>query len=259
MKISCIYIIKSRAKQGSFYIGSTIDFCLRKKRHINLLAKNKHHSLLLQNHCNKYGLSDLSFEILERVFNVEILIKREQFYFDKYSPKLNVCKIAGNSLGTKHSEETKMKIIHILTGKKQKQSTINKRISSFIGIKRSQETKDKISAANRGKKRTKEMNLRNSERTKLSMTLERKEYMRMINIGKKHSQEHKNKISLGGMGRIQSQECKDKISFKNKGSKRTQESKEKMRLSQTGKKQSAETLLKRSEAMKKYHQLKKIA
>jgi group I intron endonuclease len=39
-----------------------------------------------------------------------LCISREQYYLDLLKPEYNICKIAGSRLGTKQSEETKIKI-----------------------------------------------------------------------------------------------------------------------------------------------------
>jgi group I intron endonuclease len=39
-----------------------------------------------------------------------LCISREQYYIDLLKPEYNICKIAGSRLGTKQSEETKIKI-----------------------------------------------------------------------------------------------------------------------------------------------------
>ena len=48
--------------------------------------------------------------------NSSDLLQREQYYFDKLKPQYNILKIAGSSLGSKLSEETKAKISKALKG-----------------------------------------------------------------------------------------------------------------------------------------------
>jgi group I intron endonuclease len=104
-----IYKIQSIIKPKQFYIGSAINFNNRKDSHLCFLRKNKHHSEKLQNHFNKYGESDLRFEFLIGC-NEKDLICIEQFFIDSLNPYFNICKIAGNTLGFKHSEESKQKM-----------------------------------------------------------------------------------------------------------------------------------------------------
>ena len=51
----------------------------------------------------KYGNSKFKLDILEYCAP-EDCIKREQYYLDLLKPKYNILKIAGSSLGHKHTE-----------------------------------------------------------------------------------------------------------------------------------------------------------
>ena len=53
----------------------------------------------------KYGINNFRLEILEYCDRNNVLA-REQFYLDLIKPKYNILKIAGSSLGFKHSEKT---------------------------------------------------------------------------------------------------------------------------------------------------------
>jgi group I intron endonuclease len=57
----------------------------------------------------KYGYSGFKLEIIEYC-NKDDLLNREQYYMDLLKPKYNVYKIAGSSLGYKHTEETVAKL-----------------------------------------------------------------------------------------------------------------------------------------------------
>lgn len=91
------------------YIGSAVSFAIRFKTHKSDLIKGKHKNILLQNFVNKYGIDCISFNVLE-LCEKENLIQREQFYIDTLKPKFNICKVAGNTLGKPHKQETKNKI-----------------------------------------------------------------------------------------------------------------------------------------------------
>jgi group I intron endonuclease len=54
----------------------------------------------------KYGYAEFSLEILEYC-STDVLLKKEQYYFDKCKPEYNILKIAGSPLGYKHSEPAK--------------------------------------------------------------------------------------------------------------------------------------------------------
>lgn len=71
-------------KTGKTYIGQTSrTFTKRKKEHLNLLIRNKHHNMYLQNIFNK-DASRLVFEIVEEnIETVEELNKKEIEYINK--------------------------------------------------------------------------------------------------------------------------------------------------------------------------------
>lgn len=140
MKISCIYIIKSKAKPGAFYIGSTMDFNHRKWRHERNFKLDKHPNSKIKYHVRKYGPGDLLIEVLEIIPDPTCLMIMEQQYIDSMTPTLNVRLIAESNRGFKHTKETKKKI-----GLRHK------------GVPKSEECKKKISSARTGKRWTIEM------------------------------------------------------------------------------------------------------
>ena len=82
MIIGYIYKIIN-IKTNKFYIGSTINFEKRKKRHISDLRKNKHHCLYLQNAYNKYGENAFIFkERILQIKNKEELLQIEERYIN---------------------------------------------------------------------------------------------------------------------------------------------------------------------------------
>ena len=105
MLISGIYKIQSLIKPDRIYIGSAVNISSRWSRHIFDLKNNKHHSIKLQNHYNKYGKNDLEFSII-LVCDKEDLIITEQYYLDTENPYFNICKIAGSTLGIRPSKES---------------------------------------------------------------------------------------------------------------------------------------------------------
>jgi len=138
MNIMAIYQIRSKAT-GKIYVGSAMKYVYRISVHLCRLKKGLHHSKILQNHFNKYGIEDLEFNILEEIFNSEDLIIREQFYIDTLKPVFNIRMIAHNQLGVKKSEETRRKISE------------SKRGVSIKGHPISEETKLKLKIFNTGK------------------------------------------------------------------------------------------------------------
>lgn len=111
---SGIYIIKNQINE-KIYIGSTRCFRERFNEHKrNLLANIA--SNYMQNECNKYGIDNFTFDILEITEkNKEALVKKEQFYLDLYYDNQDKCfnlnKLATSRLGTKQnwSEEQRQK------------------------------------------------------------------------------------------------------------------------------------------------------
>ena len=208
---------------NKIYVGSTIrPFKIRWKDHLNVLQQEKHHSQYLQNAYNRYGDSTLKFSILEIVKNKEDCIFREQYYIDTLQPEYNICKIAGNCLGVKHTKETRknMSEAHKNPSKEYRQKISERQ----IGRKLSEETKKRMSKAQKGRK--------HSEETRKKMSEAKK--------GKELSEEHKKKLSEGQKGR----------NAWNKGKKMTDIYRKKMSESHKGQIVSKETRQKMSERMK---------
>ncbi len=163
---------------NKIYIGSAINYDTRIKRHLNDLKIGRHHSTKLQRSYNKYGKEVFSFEIIESVTDIDLLIKIEQKWLTEKQPEYNMTLIAGlnSHLGVKRSQETKDKIRDKLTG-----------------IIRSQETKDKISSS------------------KLGVSIDGAN-MGKYRKGRPLSQQHKNNIAKGNEGKELSTKTKELIS-----------------------------------------------
>lgn len=123
-KKCCIYLIRNSIDRR-VYVGSSVDLRKRIQYHIQGLSKNKHHSRHLQRFVNKYGIKSLTFEIVEEIreVNKENIIKKEQIYLDfykSYTPEggFNCNKIADSRLGSKMSNESRMKMSVSKTGRK---------------------------------------------------------------------------------------------------------------------------------------------
>lgn len=134
MKNIGIYQIKNKINNKS-YIGSSSRLKLRWNRHLTDLKCNVHHSLALQRAFHKYGYDNFEFIILENC-GIEKLLEREQYYLDNLKPEYNICKIAGNCLGVKHSTET-----------------VEKRRNSLIKLWENKELKTTHSKYGRNKKK----------------------------------------------------------------------------------------------------------
>lgn len=149
------------------YIGSSAakDYIfMRATHHFLDLKHNKHHNIHLQSAFNKYGEDNFLFEILE-VCEPSLCIEREQHWIDSLKPEYNIAKIAGNTLGAKCSDDTKLKISKMVKkfyenplnreklskihkGKKLSKETIQKMIEKNKGRKLTNESKEKISKSN---------------------------------------------------------------------------------------------------------------
>jgi group I intron endonuclease len=111
-----IYIIKNIIT-NKVYIGSSASkggIKERLRHHKSALKHNKHSNSYLQKAYNKHGHEAFTYEILEEC-SPEKCLEREQHYLDLYksydpSNGYNLCPKAGNTLGRKHSRETRQKI-----------------------------------------------------------------------------------------------------------------------------------------------------
>jgi group I intron endonuclease len=110
-----IYMWTSK-KYGKSYIGSAIDLSKRFGNYFSLsYLETKKSNSVIYKALLKYSYSNFTLEIMEYC-DKNSLISREQYYIDSLKPEYNICKIAGSSLGFKHSEETKIKMSFNNTG-----------------------------------------------------------------------------------------------------------------------------------------------
>lgn len=147
------------------YIGSAVNFKIRRRLHFNELKRNEHRNSKLQNSWNKNWPFDFIFVILE-CCDKEKLIEREQLWIDNLKPEYNILKIAGSVLGHKHDDETRAKMSanqnrsqetrkrrsEALLGRKQTKEHITNMAATKIGFKHSEITKQRMreSAIKRG-------------------------------------------------------------------------------------------------------------
>lgn len=143
---SCIYKISSKLTNRC-YIGSAKHYGVRRRNHLFQLQNNKHHSKILQNHVNKYGIDDLTIEVIEMLVWGFGVVDREQYYIDTINPYFNVLKVAYSTFGRVVSEETRQKLIKSHTGKKLSQNQKEKMSKSMIGRQFSMESLIKMKAS----------------------------------------------------------------------------------------------------------------
>jgi len=158
---------------NDIYIGQSVDLSKRFIRYFNLSYLKNRGTLIISRALIKYGYSNFSLEILEYC-NIPDLTEREQYYLDTLNPRYNTLKIAGSSLGRKHSEEAKAKISKALKGVYVKEK------SALYGSNHSEETKALMSL-----KKFKS----NNPLFGKTHTEETKELMRQKALGRKHSEE----------------------------------------------------------------------
>lgn len=200
---SGIYIIENKINDKK-YVGSTINFKKRWGQHISALNKNKHNNSYLQKSWRKYGIKNFTFTIIEEV-KPNDLLEREQYYIDKHDVTnrnygYNLLPTAGNNLGYRHTDESKLKMSNNRKGKKLSEET--KKRMKIAATKKDKsiylnpERIMKLSKANTGKK----------------LSEETKEKMSISQTGRKHSNKTKKKMSESGKGKVFSEETKKKIS-----------------------------------------------
>jgi group I intron endonuclease len=145
-----IYKIQSLLVPSRIYIGSSFNIKRRWERHNFDLIHNKHHSLKLQRHYNKYGVSDLQFIILTECDKNSLLLM-EQFFIDSYNPYFNNSKSAFSNLGSVLSSVTRKKMSDNRRGKCRTQETKDKISKGLTGRIIRQETREKMRSNNMGK------------------------------------------------------------------------------------------------------------
>ena len=108
-----IYIIINKITRNC-YVGSAITNKLWTRFSNHLL--NYHGSKLVKKSVTKYGLNNFMYGILEYTdsattrLNNEELLTLETSYIGLILPKYNIVQEAGNTLGYKHTEETKIRL-----------------------------------------------------------------------------------------------------------------------------------------------------
>lgn len=94
-------------ESGKSYIGSSIKLNIRFKQYFNYNHISRpNRTLRIYRALLKHGYAKFRLEILEYC-SPDVLLEREQFYFDILSPEYNILKVAGSPLGYRHSEAAK--------------------------------------------------------------------------------------------------------------------------------------------------------
>lgn len=199
-----VYLIFCIANE-KLYVGSAANsFKDRFAVHKCTLRNKKHPNPKLQNSWNKYGENAFLFTPLEYVTPRDC-VNREQFWITRLIPFFNISPTAGNCLGVKHSEETKLKMSSWQIGRKLTAEHIAKSAASHRGMKHSEETRKRMSIAQKA------IGRKHSAETKAKIAAKMK--------GKKHTPEHRAKIAATLRGRKISEQAKLKLAGIHTGSK----------------------------------------
>lgn len=172
------------------YIGSAHNTHRRKLEHLSMLRRDAHANVIMQRCFNKYGEESFTFKVIETCTKDDLL-DREQCYIDGLtkSERMNICLVAGNTAGRKHSDETKQLI---------REKAIGREVPP-----RSNEYREKISARFKGKPKSPEhMEALQKGRAARVYTDEQreavskklKELYRDGKISRAKTEDHKNKI-----------------------------------------------------------------
>lgn len=122
-----IYKIQSKIKPERIYIGSSVNYERRVRKHLFDLRHNQGRSIKLQRHFDKYGEIDLTFKFILSCQMDELLTK-EQLFIDIYHPYFNICSVAGNTLGIRFK---------VTTGRPSPKGMLNKHHSKASKLRQS--------------------------------------------------------------------------------------------------------------------------
>jgi group I intron endonuclease len=193
-KIQGIYAIKNKLN-SNVYVGQVSKkkgLLRRFTEHKSLLNKGLHYNKHLQSSWSKYQEHNFEFSLIEEVYDEELLDEREQYWIDvtwNYSYNIQPTS-GGNPRGRKHSDETKRKIGE--ANKRRVWTEDSRRIQS-------QSQKGKVTSDVCREKR------------------------RICQLGRKHSEATKTKISDGNRGKVVSFDSRKKISQARVGRKQSAE------------------------------------
>lgn len=191
---SGIYTIT--APSGRFYVGSAVHFDRRWRVHLHRLRAGTHHNKPLQAAWSKYG-DKLVFKPII-ICSQKDTVFYEQRAIDGLNPQMNVCRVAGKTLGYVHTDETKEKF-HL----RKKSSRTQEQIAAHREAMRRPLSPDNYARLLERVRIRKEAGL-------CKMKPETIEKLRSANAGRKFgpmSGEHKAKIGAANKGRKPSASC----------------------------------------------------
>lgn len=129
---------------GKSYVGSSSSLTQRFYMYYSVqhLLLRKSNSLICRA-LLKYGYAKFTLEILEYC-DPKDLLAREQFYIDSIKPKYNILKVAGSSLGRILSDEHKAKISASKIGSKHSEETLVKIREHLTALNKSKAFRVKV-------------------------------------------------------------------------------------------------------------------
>lgn len=152
------------------------------------------HKALLKNRHEKFSLYIIEY------CNSDNLIEKEQFYLDSLTPAYNILKIAGSTLGFKHSEESLVKFSLAKSGTNHPMFGTTGKDHPSYGKIQSKETREKISESMSGLKNPnfgKTFSHSIETKAKISKAMSAENH---FNFGKSLSEETKAKMSIARTG-----------------------------------------------------------
>ena len=232
MWVTGAYMIRNKVN-GKVYVGGAYkSFDIRFQSHLRTLKNGRHINKHLLSAWKKYGEDQFEFVILERCdSSKEKIISCEQKWIDHYEAcnrkkGYNRAPTAGSPLGVKHTAETRRKY------------------SAAMKI-RMQNPEERKKVGRKGKIVTEETRKIISKKGKLAWKrAERREAFSKVMKGRKHTEEHCQKISAALTGRELSADHRKKLGLAKVGKKQSAEHIEKRTAYLRGKKRPAEVVAK---------------
>lgn len=201
---SGVYEIVNSAN-GKRYVGSAKNITLRFRSHRSRLNLGNHHSRPLQNAWLKYGATAFTVRTILLCDPADLLVN-EQRTINALAPEYNVCPTAGNTLGRRHSPETRALIAAKAVGRVRSAESVEAGAAKRRGVK-----VPAMSARMMGNQRA---------------------------VGLKHTDEWKAANSLRNLGRLRPKDeaCRAKIAASLRGRKATPEARANQSAAQRGRK-----------------------
>jgi group I intron endonuclease len=180
MKDSGLYQIVHIAS-GKLYVGSSERLEHRLRRHREDLRYGTHHSIKLQRAWDKYGPAAFVFVVMFHCEKKHLLFYEQRAIdtYDAVNNGYNVCPIAGNCAGVKHTPETCLKRSATMRKRPPPSSETRAKLSAASSKQRhSRESIEKMAVSKRGVKQPASLvAVRAASNTGLTRTLEQRIYM----------------------------------------------------------------------------------